>query len=150
MNQAKCDDGETMTNGGGQPAPQPEQLNQILESTVVLNWKDLTKNAEALIHVEHHIGVECSIDYLRIWSSTARGYWNLVRYCSVSPVSGLGTSLQAVMRDQGRFPHPYSANTDHLVQVGPPPISSSTAGVWHNRGSASQETMATSGAPTMK
>ena len=62
-------------------------LNQILESTVVLNWKDLTKNAEALIHVEHHIGVECSIDYLRIWSSTARGYWNLVRYCSVSPDS---------------------------------------------------------------
>ena len=65
MNQAKCDDGETMTNGGGQPAPQPEQLNQILESTVVLNWKDLTKNAEALIHVEYQPDAECSIDYLR-------------------------------------------------------------------------------------
>jgi len=76
-----------MTDGGGQPAPQPKLLNQILESTVVLNWKDLTKNAEALIHVEYHIGVERSIDYLRIWSSTARGYWNLVRYCSVSPDS---------------------------------------------------------------
>jgi len=87
MNQAKSDGRETMTNGGGQPAPQPKLLNQILESTVVLNWKDLTKNAEALIHVEYHIGVERSIDYLRIWSSTARGYWNLVRYCSVSPDS---------------------------------------------------------------
>ena len=87
MNQAKRDDMEIMTNGGGQPAPQPKLLNQILESTVVLSWKDLTKNAEALIHVEYHIGVEGSIDYLRVWSSTSRGYWNLVRYCSVSPDS---------------------------------------------------------------
>ena len=85
MNQAKCDDGETMTIGGGRPVSQPKLLNQILESTIVLNWKELTKNAEALIHVEYHIGVEGSIDYLRVWSSTARGYWNLVRYCSVSP-----------------------------------------------------------------
>ena len=85
MNQAKCDDRKTTTNGGGQPAPQPELLNQILESTIVLNWKELTKNAEALIHVEYHIGVERSMDYLRVWSSTDRGYWNLVRYCSVSP-----------------------------------------------------------------
>ena len=52
MNQAKSDGRETMTNGGGQPAPQPELLNQILESTIVLNWKELTKNAEALIHVD--------------------------------------------------------------------------------------------------
>lgn len=87
MHRAKCDDRETMTNGGGQPAPQPKLLNQILESTIVLNWKELTKNAEALIHVEYHIGVERSIDYLRVWASTARRYWNLVRYCSVSPDS---------------------------------------------------------------
>ena len=85
MNQAKCDDRESMTNGGRQPAPQPKLLNQILESTVVLNWKDLTKNAEAFIHVEYHTGMERSIDYRRVWSSTARGYWNLVRYRSVSP-----------------------------------------------------------------
>lgn len=87
MNQAKSDDREAMTNGGGQPAPQPRLLNQILESTIVLNWKELTKNVEALIHVDYHIGDERSIDYLRVWSSTARGYWNLVRYCSVSPDS---------------------------------------------------------------
>jgi len=62
-----------MTIGGGRPVSQPKLLNQILESTIVLNWKELTKNAEALIHVEYHIGVEGSIDYLRVWSSTARG-----------------------------------------------------------------------------
>ena len=99
MNQPKCDDGEIMTNGDGQPVPQPKLLNQILESTVALNWKDLTKKAEAFILVEYLIGVERSIDYLRVWSSTARGYWNLVRYCSVSPDSmselkfGTDTSL---------------------------------------------------------
>jgi len=85
VNQAKCDDGETMTIGGGRPVSQPKLLNQILESTIVLNWKELTKNAEALIHVEYHIDVERSMDYLRVCSSTDRGYWNLVRYCSVSP-----------------------------------------------------------------
>ena len=65
MNQAKSDGRETMTNGGGQPAPQPKLLDQIQETTIVLNGKELTKSAEALIHVEYQPDAECSIDYLR-------------------------------------------------------------------------------------
>lgn len=72
-----------MTDGDEQQASEPKLLNQVLESTVVLNWKDLTKNTKALTHVEYHIGMERSIDYLRVWSSTARGYWSLVCHCTV-------------------------------------------------------------------
>jgi hypothetical protein len=53
------------------------------------------------------------------------------------------------MRDQARFHHTYSANTDHLVQVGPP-IEFYTGRLAQPGWSASQETMATLGAPTMK
>lgn len=129
-----------MTDGDEQQASEPKLLNQVLESTVVLNWKDLTKNTKALTHVEYHIGMERSIDYLRVWSSTARGYWSLVCHCTVSLDStsvlkfgdgyqspGLGASLQAIMNDQSRYPHVYSANTDHLVQVGPPNLEDTAA-----------------------
>ena len=53
------------------------------------------------------------------------------------------------MRDQARFPHTYSANPDHLVQVGPP-IEFYTSRLAQPSWAASQEAMATSGAPPMK
>lgn len=141
MNHATWHDGETMTNDGGQEAAsEPKLLNRLLESAVVLNWKDLTNNPKALIHVEYHIGVGRSIDYLRVWCSTARGYWNLVCRCTVSPESmselkfgdgyqspGLGASVEAILKDQSRFPHIYAANTDHLVQVGSPNLEDTVA-----------------------
>ena len=138
MNQ-EISDGEMMTTAGGQQTS--ELLDRILESAVVLNWKDLTQNPKAgLIHVEYHIGVERSIDYLRVWSSTVRGYWSLVCHCSVGPDSSstlrfgnghrpreLGTSLEAIMTHQGTFPHDCAANTDHLLQVGPPSVEETAA-----------------------
>src|SRR5271167_2322539 len=104
----KVSDGGMMATAGWQQTLEPMPLDQILESAVALNWKDLIRGAKAgLIHIEYHIGVERSIDYLRVWSSTVRGYWSLVCQCSVNPdfsstlkfsngyqAHELGTSLQ--------------------------------------------------------
>jgi hypothetical protein len=54
-------------------------LDQVLTSAVVLNWKDLMGGAQpGLIHIEYHTDNQRSLQYLKVWSSTAKGYWQLV------------------------------------------------------------------------
>lgn len=130
-----------MAIAGWQQTLAPMPLEQILESAVAINWKELIRGPNAgLIHLEYHIGEDRFIDYLRIWSSTAQGYWSLVCHCSVNPDSSstlkfsngynareLGASLQAIMKHQDEFPHTCAANTDYLVQVGPPSVDATAA-----------------------
>jgi len=103
---------------------------------VVINWSDLVRGAiPGLVHVEYHVGEERIIDDLRIWSSTARGYWSLVCHCSIDPDlsctlhfrngyqdGDFGGLLSAVMERQDKFPHKRIANANYLVQVGPPSV----------------------------
>ena len=73
-----------MTTTAESKSSEPMLLDHILESAVVINWSDLVRGAiPGLIHVEYHVGDGRLIEDVRIWSSTARGYWSLVCHCSI-------------------------------------------------------------------
>ena len=115
---------------------EPMPLDHILESAIVINWSDLVRGAvPGLVHVEYHVGEERLIDDVRIWSSTARGYWSLVCHCSIDPDlsctlhfrngyqdGDFGNLLSAIMKRQSEFLHKRIANANYLVQVGPPTV----------------------------
>src|SRR5579859_8024030 len=45
-------------------------LEQILESAVVVSWADLTRGASAgLIHIEYGFAAGGTLDYLKVWST---------------------------------------------------------------------------------
>ena len=125
-----------MTTTHEEKPSEPVPLDHILESAVVINWSDLVRGAiPGLVHVEYPIAEERLIDDVRIWSSTARGYWSLVCHCSIDPdVSctlhfrngyqdgDFGNLLLAIMKRQGEFLHKRNANANYLVQVRPPSV----------------------------
>lgn len=55
------------------------QIYQILESAVVLSWKELLqKSHEGVVQVEYGTAPEPSLQYLKIWLATRRGSWDLI------------------------------------------------------------------------
>jgi hypothetical protein len=115
---------------------EPRPLDHTLASATVINWRDLVRGAvPGLVRVECHVGEERLIDDVRIWSSTARGYWSLVYRCSIDPDlsctlhfrngyqdGDFGDLLSAIMKRQSEFLHKRIANANYLVQVGPPTV----------------------------
>ena len=112
-------------------------LDHVLESAVVINWSDLVVRGAipGLVQVEYHLGEQRLINDVRIWSSTARGYWTLVCHCSIDPDlscplhfrngyqdGDFGNLLSAITKRQGEFLHKRIANANYLVQVGPPSV----------------------------
>lgn len=115
------------------------QIDRVLESAVVLSWKDLLHTAkEGLVHVEYGTAPEPSLQYLKIWLSTARGTWDLICEYWMSagsskvPVAGLTFSngyysadlaqmLANMMRHQEGFPNSLCGESGvNLIQVQPP------------------------------
>lgn len=61
-------------------------INRVLESAVVLSWNDLVKGSHSgIINVEYGTAPEPSLQYLKIWLSTARGTWDLICEYWISP-----------------------------------------------------------------
>jgi hypothetical protein len=53
------------------------QMDRILESAVVLSWKDLLRPSQrGLIHIEYAPGTR--LPYLKVWQLTGKGEWSLV------------------------------------------------------------------------
>jgi hypothetical protein len=119
------------------PLAQPTvnvQLNRILESAVILSWKDLGQApSEGMVQLEYHTGHERTIEYLKMWCANGRGYLSLVCDYSVSPGwSGgprfsngyhsreLGRMLEAIMMNQSMFQSDVRPDSNVLLQVGPP------------------------------
>jgi hypothetical protein len=127
--------GEIGVNGSGH---KNITIDRILECAVALNWKNLTSSGEPTsIQVEYHVGSGRSLEYLKCWSSTQRGYWHLV--CEYWIKSGStyqsgvtfgGTSadfawmLDAIMQNQAAFPPSSLEFPDGLVQISRPSESS--------------------------
>ncbi len=68
-------------------------LDRLLECGVILNWEALMQTATSSIQVDYRRGLDLSLEYLRLWTSTSRGTWNLLgaywRNVSVSHAGGL-------------------------------------------------------------
>ena len=95
------------------------QMHRILESAVILSWKDLLRPSQrGLIQVEYVPGIHFS--YLKIWQLTGKGEWSLVCEHWMSPrpavatddgttfsngyySAGLAAMLQVIMQHQNQF-----------------------------------------------
>ena len=88
-----------------------------------------------MVQLEYHVGAELSIEYLKIWSATSRGYLSLVcdyvvavhrpngagaRFANGLHSRDLGRVLDSIMMNQSLFPHACRANSNTVIQVKPP------------------------------
>jgi hypothetical protein len=94
-------------------------MDRILESAVVLSWKDLLRPSQrGLIHIEYAPGTRLA--YLKIWQLTGKGEWSLVCEYWMSPgptyspgdgmrfsndyhSAGLAEMLEVIMQHQDNF-----------------------------------------------
>jgi hypothetical protein len=108
-------------------------LDQILESAVVLNWKDLLPGTRtSLVHVEYRLGPSGSLEFLKVWSSIIRGHQYLV--CEWTPSAAanhvsfsndfyskdLAQMLESIIQHQAIFTKDLTLHRNGLVQIHPP------------------------------
>jgi hypothetical protein len=113
-----------------------ENLEQVLESAVVVSWADLTRGTPAgLIHIEYGFAAGNTLDYLKVWSSLSRGHWLLACQYWMSAntfhVAGVGFEngyqseglahiLELTMQHQNSFVLPPNLGRQGLLQISPP------------------------------
>jgi len=118
------------------PAVGTLRLDRTLESAVQASWNELMPVTDtASIQVEYRIESDGALQYLRIWASTKRGYWNLVCEqwitAAWSHVSGLqfsegyysealGRFLEIVARHQRAFHNVSGTCRNGLLLISPP------------------------------
>jgi hypothetical protein len=116
--------------------PMKVQMDRVLESAVVLNWKDLLQASQKeLIHIDYTS--ESTLQYLKIWALTGKGSWSLIceywmrQGHAATPVAGLTFSndfhsenlaqmLEVIMQHQGSFISSFGRPGAGLIQVTPP------------------------------
>ena len=120
-----------------------QNLEQILESAVVVSWADLMHGAQTgLMHIEYGFGPLGTLDYLKFWSSITRGHWLLVceywmsastlhstgvRFENGYQSKGLAHILESVMQHQNSFVLPENRGRQGLLQILTPTEQESTA-----------------------
>lgn len=68
-----------MTKIGDSQVMQAARLDHALSYAVVQSWDELMPDsASGLIQIEYQTGDDGSIEFLKVWASTIRGYWKLV------------------------------------------------------------------------
>lgn len=114
-------------------------LDQILGSSVVLNWSSLGLGAAiASVRIEYHVGGEGSVDSLKLWACGGE-YWSLI--CDYAPNVGwsdgprfsngyhsrqLGRLLQSILMNQDLFTHGRGPNTTGTVEIRLPTVEETT------------------------
>ena len=118
-------------------------LEQILESAVVISWADLTRGTSAgLIHIEYGFAAGGTLDYLKVWSSLTRGHWLLACEYWMSANNfhsagigfengyrseGLAQMLEVAMQHQNSFVLPPNLGRQGLLQISTPTAVESAA-----------------------
>jgi hypothetical protein len=113
---------------------QQRRLCDAIGEALSVTWADVMPQPDkGLIQVEYEPGSEHSIDWLKVWSSTKRGHWNLVceywmaehpfgkaglQFASGYHSDVLGESLRLIMQHQPQFASPEGSL--NLIQVYPP------------------------------
>jgi hypothetical protein len=117
------------------------QIEQILESAVILSWNELLSGSDsAMVHVEYATAPEPCLQYLKIWRSAKQANWDLICEYWISagspgagaPRIGLtfGPSyhsprmteiLETILRHQGQIPDALCGETKlNLIVVASP------------------------------
>ena len=120
-----------------------QSLDRTLECAIVVSWPDLTRGAQTgLIHVEYGFAPTGTLDYLKVWSSIARGHWLLacdywtsattfhgtgVRFDNGYESEGLAHILEFVMQHQNSFVLPPNPGRQVLLQISTPTVEESAA-----------------------
>jgi|SRR6185503_11184977 len=74
---------------------QSVSLDRALEYAVIQNWDELMPDRTAgLIHIEYQTGSDGVIEFLKVWSSIARGTWKLVCEMWMRPLWSHVTGLR--------------------------------------------------------
>ncbi len=118
------------------PAVDSIQLDAILTDAVILNWSDLMPElSSGQIHIEYHVEATGSVEFVKVWGSTIRGYWNLIcehwMRWNATHQSGLHFSngyksdrlaemLDTIMQRQGALLVGAAPGKDRMIQVQPP------------------------------
>ena len=113
-----------------------QSLDRTLECAIVVSWPDFTHGAQTgLIHVEYGFAPTGTVDYLKVWSSIARGHWLLaceywtsantfhgtgVRFDNGYKSEGLAHILEFVMQHQTSFVLPPNLGRQGLLQISTP------------------------------
>ncbi len=111
-------------------------IDRVLQSAVCSNWKELSTNSSPMaMRLEYRIGSKRSLEHLKLWSSTSRGYWKLVCEYAIQTDTahrrgitftepncspGLARMLDAIMHHQEVFSPVRAALDDGLVQIAAP------------------------------
>lgn len=123
-------------------------LEQILESAIVMSWADLVHGAQSdliqtgLIHIEYGFAADGTLDYLKVWSSLTHGHWLLaceywmsastfhstgVRFDNGYESEALAHTLEFVMQHQNSFVLPVNRGRQGLLQISAPTEEESAA-----------------------
>jgi len=110
-------------------------LDQILSSSVVINWSSLgLATTVGAVTIEYHVGSEGAVESLKLWACTGE-YWSLI--CDYVPNVGwsdgpsfsngyhsrrLGRLLQSILMNQNLFTHGRTPNTNGIVEIGIPTV----------------------------
>lgn len=125
-----------MTTAPQTPSGLSLPFNDILESAVILNWASFGLPSDGgMVQLEYHVGADLSIEYVKIWSSTPRGYLSLVcdyvvaahrpngagaRFSNGFHSRDLGQTLDLILMNQNLFSNQWRANHNTMIQVRPP------------------------------
>jgi hypothetical protein len=115
---------------------QGQSIEQVLQCATVVSWADLMRGAPAgLIHIEYGFAAGGTLEYLKFWSSIARGHWLLactywmsastfhragVRFDNGYQSEDLGNFLESVMQHQSAFALPPNLGRQGLLQISTP------------------------------
>ena len=105
-------------------------LDQILGSSVVLNWSSLgLATTVGAVTIEYHVGKEGAVESLKLWACVGE-YLSLI--CDYVPNVGwtdgprfsngyhsrqLGRLLQSILMNQNLFTHGRGPNTNATVEI---------------------------------
>jgi hypothetical protein len=125
----------TITSDTGAPVASQPSLQQMLESIVVANWKDLMPEQDkGLVDVEFRLRPDRSLEYLRLWAASRRGFCDLIcqysmfwRWSTTEEVNfgigydskSLADALGYVLQNQSSFANT-SATVNEMVHVSAP------------------------------
>ncbi|SRR5579883_2012861 len=69
----------TQTFGSDAPAATIPNLQRMLESIVISNWKDVMPEMQkGMVDVEYRLAPDHSLEYLRLWASSRWGFSDLI------------------------------------------------------------------------